>query len=490
MASRHWGMRVFGNVPCSEAVALHGGSSLSRCYFISFKQAVGPRNQVQPYTPPVRKALRGGEHLRGGFSLASALAALLLATLAPSAVAEDAYVVNFGKNSVSVIDTLTNRVVGAPIKVGNVPDGIAIAPDGRKAYVAKQGAGNLSVIDTLTNRVLGSPIGFGDPSTPAGIAITPDGRRAYVADDYYGVWVIDTKPYRLNDLIDVGGSGEDAGMGASAIAISPDGRRAYVVRHGAADVPVIDTQTNRVIGSLTDPGDPSAPQGIAISPDGRTAYVTNLNSTVSVFDTQTNQVVGSPIELGVEVFPAAIAITPDGRRAYVAGDPHNVSVIDTQTNQVVSAPISVGGHPDSIALTPDGKRVYVANQYSNNVSVIDTKTNRVVGSPIKVGVEPWAIAIAPHRRTGNPGVLVMCPKGARPGGCKFKLQAVTKERRGNAESAVARVKLRAGRSAVVSLKPKKGYRAKLGAATKILVKETLAINGSKRTLFRRLKVVQ
>lgn len=43
---------------------------------------------------------------------------------------------------------------------------------------------------------------------------------------------------------------------------------------------------------------------------------------------------------------------------------------------------------------------------------------------------------------------------------------------------------------MVSLKPKRQFSSKLAAAKKILVEETVIIDGSKQTHFRKLKVVQ
>ncbi len=89
-----------------------------------------------------------------------------------------------------------------------------------------------------------------------------------------------------------------------------------------------------------------------------------------------------------------------------------------------------------------------------------------------------------------PGVRLKCPKRARPKGCKFKLQAVSKKRKGKAESAVSKASAKGGKSAIVSLKPRKAYRNKLATAKRILVKETVTIDGARQTLFRNLKVVR
>ena len=58
------------------------------------------------------------------------------------------------------------------------------------------------------------------------------------------------------------------------------------------------------------------------------------------------------------------------------------------------------------------------------------------------------------------------------------------------ESALAKAKLRAGRSAIVSLKPKPKFAAGLAAASKILVKETRWIHGVSKTSFNSLSIVQ
>ena len=83
------------------------------------------------------------------------------------------YVTNFGvQGSVSVIDTATNTVLGAPIAVGSGPYGTAITPDGRKVYVVNSGDNTVSVIDTATNTVIAAPP-VGHRPTAFGVFIQP-----------------------------------------------------------------------------------------------------------------------------------------------------------------------------------------------------------------------------------------------------------------------------------------------------------------------------
>ncbi len=67
-----------------------------------------------------------------------AIAAVAVAGLLGSAqaLAQNAYITNENDNTVSVIDTATNTVIGSPIPVGNNPYGVAVTPDGSKVYVA------------------------------------------------------------------------------------------------------------------------------------------------------------------------------------------------------------------------------------------------------------------------------------------------------------------------------------------------------------------
>ena len=64
--------------------------------------------------------------------------------------------VGAGDDTVSVIDTTTNTVVGNPITVGDGPEDIAYDPVNKRMYVTNREDGTVSVIDTTTNTVLGS----------------------------------------------------------------------------------------------------------------------------------------------------------------------------------------------------------------------------------------------------------------------------------------------------------------------------------------------
>jgi YVTN family beta-propeller protein len=78
----------------------------------------------------------------------------------------------------SVIDTNTNKVL-ATIPVGQHPQDIAWAPDGRFAYVVNEGSNSVTVINARTNQVTATiPTG----ANPTSIAVLPNGRQAFVSN--------------------------------------------------------------------------------------------------------------------------------------------------------------------------------------------------------------------------------------------------------------------------------------------------------------------
>ena len=79
-------------------------------------------------------------------------------TIAVNPACTRVYVANASSGNVSVIDTATNTVIGAPIPVGTGPRPIAVNPAGTRVYVVNWESDNVSVIDTATNTVVGTPI--------------------------------------------------------------------------------------------------------------------------------------------------------------------------------------------------------------------------------------------------------------------------------------------------------------------------------------------
>ena len=194
------------------------------------------------------------------------------------------YVANRGSNTVSVIDTATNKVIDANpsifstgIKVGSSPSALALS--GTRLYVANRGSGTVSVINTATNSVTNT-ITVG--SQPSSVAVSPDGTRAYVANTGSGtVSVINinaaTNTYTLVDTNPsvAGTQSIFVGSSPSSVAVSPDpgGSRLYVALSSDM-VAVINTSSNVVSLAQIDAAPESGAHSLALGPDGR-VYVTD-----------------------------------------------------------------------------------------------------------------------------------------------------------------------------------------------------------------------
>ena len=286
-----------------------------------------------------------------------------------------AYIPNSGSNNVSVINLLTNTVIGN-INVGDKPIGVAVSKDGNRAYVVNQESSNVSVINTHDNTFIGSfPVG----SSPIGIAISPNGNIAYTASiDSNLVTVSNTTSMTTIATIATGTS-------PFFVAITPDGSKVYVTNNSSNNVNVISTSTNTITATIAVG---NSPRGIAVSIDGSKVYVVNSGSNnVSVINTSTNTVIAT---IPVGNFPIGVVASPDGSRVCVSNNTSNtVSIINTTSNTVVLT-IPVGTAPRGVSYSNDGSRLYVVNTNSNNVSVINTSIN-TVSNTIAVGNAPYSV---------------------------------------------------------------------------------------------------
>ncbi|HEV2356906.1 MAG TPA: bifunctional YncE family protein/alkaline phosphatase family protein [bacterium] len=107
----------------------------------------------------------------------------------PYAVAilgDKAYVSNWGAGSVTAV-RLPSLAPAATIAVGLHPAALAADPARARLYVANTDDDTVSVIDTRTDRVIATPSlapyrGAPEGSVPDGLAVSPDGRRLFVAN--------------------------------------------------------------------------------------------------------------------------------------------------------------------------------------------------------------------------------------------------------------------------------------------------------------------
>src|SRR5262249_1630256 len=141
-------------------------------------------------------------------------------------------------------------------------------------------------------------------------------------------------------------------------------------------VGVVDTVTNREIGTIPVP---AGPHGLVLTPDGKELFVSSDGaSTVSIIDAVTDEV-KQTIDVGQA--PHGLAMTHDGQQVLAAVfGPSQVAFIDTATYQVI-AQIRVP-QPHNIAISPDGTLAYVASQASDtpSLAILDVLNRTQIGS--------------------------------------------------------------------------------------------------------------
>lgn len=315
-------------------------------------------------------------------------ASAILKVTVPGQSGPFAYIPGNGNSGkVSLLDTASHIASSNVFNVGAIPVGVAMHPSGIKAYVTNQGHNTVSVIDTATNKVKATvdvaPAGQG----PAGVAVTPDGRKVYVANyatDKVSVIDAGSDTVLRTIALPVGSKP----IGVAAIKKADGTQQVFVANSGTNTVSVIDTVTDTIAHAVnTDAG----PHGVAAKPDGTKVYVANSTSnSVTVIDTGTYQPAG--FSLGASaVKPQGIAVKPDGTEVYVVNNGSGtVSVIDTANNTVSATLSGLGTLPYSVAFNPAGSLAYVTNSGSSNVSIIDTATRSVVDT-VSVGTTPYAL---------------------------------------------------------------------------------------------------
>jgi YVTN family beta-propeller protein len=293
---------------------------------------------------------------------------------------------------------------GRSVRVGTLPLGLAVLPDGRVlALLSGYSTNGLAVVDSGRWAVTDSV-----PLSAAwlGLAAAGDGRVYASGGTTNRVWLLRevAGKWQRADSAVLADSG--TALFAAGLALSADGRRLAVVGQLDDSVYLLDAATlHRTAAAATG----SRPYTALFTPDGRTLLVSNWgDSTLSRF-----AIVGDSLEprgaIVVPPRPSALAAARDGRTLYVAHAAADaVSLVDLAAWRVTStirlsltrrAPHGTG--PNALALAPDGRTLYVANADNNDVAVValgGDEGPRVTGL-IPTAWYPTAVALSADGRT-------------------------------------------------------------------------------------------
>ena len=236
-------------------------------------------------------------------------------------------------DGIGVFDVATNKLVKM-LKAGSDPENFDVSRDGKTIYVSNEDANGISFIDVAAGQ-LTKTIKTGEE--PEGVTVTPDGDFVYSTNEEDGT-VSGTDPV-AGDLVKT----FKVGRRPRNVVFMPFGKRAYVNAENDGAVYLLDTEKNEVMQPIPlGTAGEIKPMGLALSADASKLYVsTGRAHMVFVVDTATNKAVGS-FEVGQR--PWGLALSPDGKILYTANGPSNdVSVVDLATRTVTKKIKTTGG---------------------------------------------------------------------------------------------------------------------------------------------------
>lgn len=324
--------------------------------------------------------------------LAIALLSAQLAFAAPGAQ-DRVYTADQNSNTISVINPATNSLLGQ-IRLGNQrPDvlsplykgeinvhGLGFSPDHKTLIAISNGSNSVTFIDTATNKVKG--VTYIGRSPHEGFFST-DGREVWVVvrgQNY--ISVIDPATFKETGRI-------ETMAGPGMVLFHPDGKRAFVVSSFNPVVEVIDVASHKVLKQIkvVSPFSPF----LQFTPDAREMWMTHKDvGKVTRIDT-TKLEVKSVFDAGMITNHLAFAKTAGGTFAYVTvGGENVVKVFSTGDKAELMATIPVGALPHGVWTSDDSSRVYVGLENGDAVDVIDTASNRVIART-PVGQAPQAL---------------------------------------------------------------------------------------------------
>ena len=317
-------------------------------------------------------------------------------------------------NTVSVIDPSTNKHLGvirlgdpqpmnlSPLYKGQVlVHGLGFSPDRKTLAVVSIASNSVTFVDTATNRVKHTTyVG----RSPHEAFFTQDGSEVWVSvrgEDY--IAILDGATYGEKARVTVPN-------GPGMTIFSPDGRYGYVCSSFTPETVVVSTETHQIIGRVKQVS-PFCPN-IAASPDGEQVWLTLKDvGKVMVFAARPPFQVLRVLDTGPITNHVNIVRTPRGQFAYVTiGGLNQVKAFRTADFELV-ATIPVGELPHGIWPSGDGARVYVGIENGDAVTAIDTVANRVIAT-IPNGQAAQALVYVPEAApTETAGVGNLQPLG-------------------------------------------------------------------------------
>ena len=336
------------------------------------------------------------------------------------------YAADQTSNTVSVIDPSENKLLGA-IRLGDpIPGalsplykgqllvhGLGYSPDSKTLAVVSIASNSVTLIDTATNKVKGI-VYVG--RSPHEAFFTPNGRELWlvVRGENY-VSVID--PARMKETRRI-----EVANGPGMTMFGPDGKYAFVCSSFTPELAVVDVASHKIINRSPQVS-PFSPN-IAVSPENDEVWITLKDvGKTQVFSAKPPFAQKAVLDTGPITNHVNFANNRNGKFAYVTiGGANEVKVFRRKETPELVSTIPVGELPHGIWPSGDGSRVYVALENGEHCAAIDTVTNKVIAN-IPIGQTTQALVYVPNVVPSGSGTDNLMPLGAAANTARLHLEA-------------------------------------------------------------------
>ena len=336
------------------------------------------------------------------------------------------YTADQTSNTVSVIDPAENKLLGV-IRLGDpVPGalsplykgqllvhGLGYSPDSKTLAVVSVGSNSVTLIDTATNKVKGVVYVGRSPHEPF---FTPNGRELWVTvrgENY--VSVIDPAQMKETRRIELA-------SGPGMTMFGPDGKYAFVCSSFTPELAVIDVASHKIVKRLPQVS-PFSPN-IAVTPENDEIWITLKDvGKVQIYSAKPPFDQKAVLDTGPITNHVNFANSRNGKFAYVTiGGANEVKAFRRGTTPELIATIPVGELPHGIWPSGDGSRVYVALENGEHCIAIDTVTNKVIAN-IPIGQTTQALVYVPNAVPNGLGTENLMPLGVAANTARLHLEA-------------------------------------------------------------------
>src|SRR6266540_2922411 len=324
------------------------------------------------------------------------------------------YAADQTSNTVSVIDPSNNKLLGV-IRLGDpapaalsplyrgelLVHGLGYSPDGKTLAVVSVGSNSVTLIDTATNKIKGK-VYVG--RSPHEAFFTTDGRELWVSvrgENY--VSVID--PVKMKETLRI-----EMANGPGMTIFGPDGRYAFVCSSFSPELAVVAAASHQIIKRLPQ-ASPFCPN-LAVDPENNEVWITLKDvGKVQVFSAKPPFEQKALLETGPITNHVNFANNRNGKFAYVTiGGANVVKVFRRDATPKLVATIPVGNLPHGIWPSGDGSRVYVALENGEHAVAIDTLSNKMIAN-IPIGQTTQALVYVPGAVPNGDGTANLTPLG-------------------------------------------------------------------------------